>query len=206
MRIAIFGGTFDPVHSAHIEIARAARQRFSLDRVLLIPAGNPPHKSGHTAAAYPHRLRMVELAVAGEAGLEASDLEAGNERSYSIHTIGRIRAQLEPEDRLFFLIGADAFAEIQTWHRWREVLQLVEFIVVSRPGAAYPILNGARVHRIDDLEFPVSSSGIRQTLAAGSTPPHLPPAVLDYIREFRLYQGDTPPGGGAGPHPECPRN
>jgi nicotinate-nucleotide adenylyltransferase len=189
LRLAIFGGTFDPVHHAHLSVAREAARRFGLDRVLLVPAGRPPHKAGGTRAPYEDRYRMVELACAGEPGLAPSRLEEGTQNSYSIDTIEKVRAALGPEDRLFFIIGADAFAEIQTWRRWQDVLRAVEFIVVSRPGHRYAVPGGVRVARLDNLELPVSSSEIRARLARGEEPPEVPAPVLAYIRERRLYRG-----------------
>ncbi len=187
MRLAIFGGTFDPIHSAHLAVAREAAREFQLDRVLIIPAARPPHKSSATAAGYEDRYRMVEIACAGEPLLEPSRLEAGRTKSYSIHTIERVRAGLKPGDELFFLIGADAFAEIRTWYRWRDVVRAVEFIVVTRPGHRYEAPPGARVRRLESLELPVSSSEIRAKLAAGQPPAEIPPPVLDYIRRKGLY-------------------
>ena len=188
MKIAIFGGTFDPVHSAHLTVAREALHQFGLDRVLFIPAANPPHKNESTQADYEHRYRMVELACQGEPRFEASRLEAGVGKSYSILTIEKIKTGLAPGDQLFFLIGADAFAEIDTWHRARDVIAAVQFIVVTRPGHVYATPSGARVHRLETVALPVSSSEIRQKLAAGQAPQELPPAVLAYIRRHGLYQ------------------
>ena len=132
MRLAIFGGTFDPIHKAHVAMARVAADQFQLDRVLFIPASNPPHKSPSTYAPYEDRLRMAEAACAGEPRFVVSRLEEGPGRSYSFDTIERVKATLSAPDELFFLIGADAFAEMESWHRWREVVAAVRFIVVSR--------------------------------------------------------------------------
>src|SRR5215468_10126169 len=107
MKTAIFGGTFDPIHSAHLIVAREAADKFALDRVLFIPAGNPPHKGA--AAPYEDRYRMVELACAEDPRFVASRLEEGREKSYSIHTIERVRSLGSPGDNVFFVIGADAF-------------------------------------------------------------------------------------------------
>ena len=189
MKLAIFGGTFDPVHCAHLTVAREAADTFGLDRVLFIPAGNPPHKS-ETSTQFEDRLRMVQLACAEDPRFEVSRLEAGSDKSYSILTIQRIRSELQPEDRLFFIIGADAFAEITSWHRWQDVVRGVEFIVVTRPSHVYAVPGGARVHRLDTLALPVSSSDIRRELAAGKRPPELPKAVFDYIRQRGLYSED----------------
>jgi len=188
LRVAIFGGTFDPVHEAHLTVAREAARAFGLDQVLLVPAANPPHKSGATEAPYEDRYRMVELACEGEERIVASRLEAGTSKSYSIDTVERLRRQLKPEDEIFFLIGADAFAEITTWHRWQDLIGAVDFIVVTRPGHDYQVPPGARVHRLETLALPISSSEIREKLAAGLNPAELPPKVLDYIRSRGLYR------------------
>lgn len=187
MRLAIFGGTFDPIHDAHLALAREAVRACRLDRVLLIPAAHPPHKHGVTRAPYEDRYRMVELACAGETALEPSRLEAGEERSYSIRTIEKIRERPGPAVDLLFLIGADAFAEIRTWRRWDDVVRQVEFIVASRPGHVYEIPPGARVRRLETFEMEVSSSAIRARLAAGDFTVPVPPPVLAYIRERGLY-------------------
>ena len=188
MRLAIFGGTFDPVHNAHLAVAREAAARFHLDRVWLVPAERPPHKHGVTHASYADRFGMVELACQGEPSLEASRLEQGTASSYSIDTIERVRMRLAPEDTLFFLIGADAFAEIESWRRWRDVVAAVEFIVVSRPGHCYEIPPAAIVDRLEAVALPVSSSEIRTRLAAGDDSVEVPAAVLDYIRARVLYR------------------
>jgi len=188
MRLAIYGGTFDPVHNAHLAVAREAADRFRLDRVLLIPAARPPHKQGGARAPYEDRVRMAEIAAAGDPRLCVSRLEEGTQRSYSIDTIEKIRAGLCPEDELFFIIGADAFAEIHTWRRWREVAAAVRFIVVSRPNAEYAPPPEVSYERLDTLSLDISSSEIRRALIAGENPPSLPAAVLDYIQTRRLYR------------------
>lgn len=187
-RLAIFGGTFDPIHNAHLAVAVEAADRFRLDRVLLIPAGNPPHKQGVERVEWADRYRMVELACAdlGDARLLPSRLEEGQARSYSIHTIGRVQAA-HPGTPLYFLIGADAFAEIRTWHRWEDVLAAVEFIVVSRPGHRYQSPPGARVSSLETLSLDVSSSDIRAALKQGQMPGSLPASVRSYISAHGLY-------------------
>jgi len=185
MRTAIFGGTFDPIHSAHLVVAREAAETFSLDRVLFIPAANPPLKEA--GASYEDRYKMVELACAGEPRFVPSRLEEGRQKSYSIHTIERVKAM---GGEVFFVIGADAFAEITSWHRWPDVIAAVDFIVVARPGHDYTSPAGARVHRLETVALPVSSSEIRQALAHGETPDEIPPAVAEYIRAHGLYQAN----------------
>jgi len=182
MRTAIFGGTFDPIHRAHLVVAGEAADALGLDQVLFIPAAHPPHKEAGTA--YEHRYRMVELACSADPRFVASRLEEGRQTSYSIHTIERVKAL---GGDVFFLIGADAFADIRTWHRWVDVVAAVEFIVVTRPGHNYESPPGARVRRLDTVALPVSSSEIRQALARGGTPSELPAKVVEYIRANGLY-------------------
>jgi nicotinate-nucleotide adenylyltransferase len=187
VKLAIFGGTFDPIHTGHLAVAREACVRFQLDRVLFVPAAHPPHKAGVTHAPYEDRVRMAELACAAEPRFEVSRLEADTARSYSIDTIEKVRATLASGDELYFLIGADAFAEIRTWRRWIDVARGVRFLVVSRPGHTYETPAGVAVDRIDSLEIPISSSEIRRILAAGGIPEGLPPQVLAYARDHHLY-------------------
>jgi len=188
LRLAIFGGTFDPIHNAHLAIARSAAAHFNLDRVLFVPASHPPHKAGVTHAPYEDRVRMAELACAGEPRFEVSRLEEGPRRSYSVDTIQKVRTRLSPGDELFFVIGADAFAEIETWRRWRDVAAAVQFLVVSRPGHQYHVPPEVRACRLDTLDLPVSSSEIRRVLAMGGRPAEVPGAVLDYIVQAGLYR------------------
>ena len=187
MNLAIFGGTFDPIHCAHLTVAREAADAFELDRVLFVPAANPPHKSG-TLTSYEDRFRMVEIACAADSRFSASRLEEGTGKSYSILTIERVRATLGRRDALYFIIGADAFAEVTSWYRWGEVIRLVEFLVVTRPGHEYSIPQGARGWPLDTLALPVSSSDIRSELADGRHPVQLPEPVFDFIRAHGLYQ------------------
>lgn len=187
MRVALFGGTFDPIHQAHLAVAASAAERFHLDRVLFVPAAHPPHKAGVTHAPYEDRVRMAELACQEDPRFEVSRLEEGTARNYSIDTIAKVRAALAGGDELFFIIGADAFAEIRTWHRWREVAETVMFLVVSRPGHVYDVPEGVRIERLDTLDLPVSSSDIRRALSAGEAPAGVPQRVLHYIYANRLY-------------------
>ena len=187
MRVAIFGGTFDPIHKAHTTVALESVEQFGLSSVLFVVASNPPHKANQTTATYEHRLRMVELACHGEMEFVPSRLEEGNEMSYSVRTVEKVRALVGSEGVVYFIIGADAFAEIRTWYRWPEVIRDVQFIVVTRPGHKYAVPSGATVHRLNTLALPVSSSEIRAKLARGEAPEELHPAVLDYIKKNGLY-------------------
>jgi nicotinate-nucleotide adenylyltransferase len=187
MRLAIFGGTFDPVHDAHLAIARAAADRFRLDQVLFVPAAHPPHKALATHAPYDDRVRMAQLAYADERRFEVSRLEENTRRSYSIDTIEKVRAEMAPDGELFFIIGSDAFAEIRTWRRWQDVARAVDFLVIGRPGHLYEVPPGVRLERLDTLELRISSSEIRAALAEGRRPPGIPQPVLDYILDRGLY-------------------
>ena len=191
MKTAIFGGTFDPIHNGHLRIASAAVTRWGLERVLFVPAGKPPHKLGATTADYEHRFRMVELACMDNPEFEASRLEAGAENSYSIETIGKVRASLAPGETLYFLIGADAFAEIRSWKRWRDIVDSVEFLVVSRPGHRYEPPPGARIQSMEDMDLRYSSSAIRRDLASSEGTADVPAAVMAYIRSNKLYGGSA---------------
>lgn len=192
-RCALFGGTFDPIHNAHLEIARAAADRFDLSKVLFVPAANPPHKPDRAVSSWEDRVRLAELACADDPRFEVSRIEDPAARvgpSYSILTIEKLRAAgVWP---LAFLIGADAFAEIRTWYRWKDVVAAVEFIVVTRPGwSSGEVPPGAVVRELAGLELPVSSSEIRRQLAEGASKVAVPDAVLRYIREHHLYRSQT---------------
>ena len=187
MRIALFGGTFDPIHNAHAAVARAAADLCSLDEVLFVPSARPPHRADGAYASYEDRFRMVELVCEADPRFTPSRLEESPETSYSIVTIEKVR-QLDPIHELFFLIGADAFAEIESWRRWEDVVRAVTFIVMSRPGAVYHVPDQARVVRLEAVRLDVSSSEVRRKLAAGDAGVPVPPAVLHYIRTHNLYR------------------
>ena len=137
MRIAFFGGTFDPPHRGHIAIARAAITRLALDRVLVAPVATQPLKGGSSHSSFADRLTMVQLAVAGEPGLTASSVDAplpGGKPNYTFDTLQRLRRVLAPTDVLFCLLGADSFLTIKQWHQSAELLLFCDFIVAGRPG------------------------------------------------------------------------
>ena len=134
-RIGILGGTFDPVHTGHVDTALAAQRALALDRVLVLPSGTPPHRASPPAASRFHRFAMAALAVTGLPGLMVSDLEIGHTGPcYTFDTLARLHATGLAAAQIFFITGADAFAEIETWSRYPQVLEMANFVVVSRPG------------------------------------------------------------------------
>jgi nicotinate-nucleotide adenylyltransferase len=185
--ICLFGGTFDPIHAAHLKIAEEAVKRFELDEVVFVPAANPPHKDAAGLTPYKDRFRMVELACAPYAKFTVSRMEEGPERSYTVDTLERFRKELSASDRVFFLIGSDAFDELETWKRWQDVVKLTEFIVVGRTGGQYHVPEHARFERLDGLDLPVTSTSIRARLRSGEPTPELPDPVRRYIEERGLY-------------------
>jgi nicotinate-nucleotide adenylyltransferase len=146
MRIAFFGGTFDPPHCGHIAIARAAIQRLELDQVLVAPVGTQPLKGGSAHSSFADRMAMVRLAVAAEPRLTASDVDAplpDGQPNYTFDTLQRLRRRLQPSDTLFCLLGADSFLTLNRWHRCSELLLLCDFIVAGRPGFSLRQINSA---------------------------------------------------------------
>jgi nicotinate-nucleotide adenylyltransferase len=186
-RICLFGGTFDPIHIGHLKVANEALKACALSRVFFVPGAQPPHKELANITPYEDRYRMVEIACAPYPSFTASRLEAENEPSFTIDTLERVESELVPGDEMFFLIGADAFAELTSWKRWQDVVAKTRFVVVSRPGAQYELPAGARVARLDSLDLPVSSSAIRERLIAGQTVAEIPVEVREYIEQHGLY-------------------
>lgn len=134
MKLALFGGTFDPVHLGHLAIARAAAKAFDLGLIHFVPAAVPPHKGGRVLSDFRHRYAMLALATAEEQAFLPSLLEADSDLpNYSIQTVRRLKSTLRKSDKLYFLIGIDAFMEISTWRQPVELLRECDFIVASRP-------------------------------------------------------------------------
>jgi nicotinate-nucleotide adenylyltransferase len=217
-RIGILGGTLDPIHCGHLEAAIAARNALQLDDVRVLPSRVPPHRPIQPVASPFHRFAMAALAVNGIEGLTASDAELRvSGPSYTADTLDRMRQSGLDGSQIFFITGADAFAEIATWHRYPEVLDLAHFVVVSRPGHAMDYLRqrlptlASRMRTAVDvihagpsaLVIPsillveattpdVSSTGIRERLRRGESVSGLvPPAVERHIHQHGLYRGDV---------------
>lgn len=209
-RIGILGGTLDPIHCGHLAAAVAARDAFDLARVMVIPSRVPPHRPVQPIASPFHRFAMAALAVSGADRLEASDDELLLDGpSFTSDTLDRQHARGIAASQIFFITGADAFADIATWRRYPEVVDLANFVVVSRPGYEIGALAGRlpaladRMREAADftagdrkpliylLQAPtpdVSSTTVRQRLATGAgVGGMLPPLVAAHIQQHRLY-------------------
>lgn len=203
MRIAFFGGSFDPPHRGHLAIARAAAEAFGLDRVLLAPTGRQPHKPGGSNASFADRLGMVTAMCADNPKLEPSELDAPRSDgalNYTIDTLHELSTNLGASDRLFAIVGADAFVDLPRWRDPKGLLDAAEWIVVSRPGFSGVDLSAVlrtleaspaqaeRVHLLNGVDDPASATDVRALLRAGDDCSGLlTPGVLEYIREHHLY-------------------
>jgi len=148
VNLAFFGGTFDPVHRGHIAVAESASKRFDLGKVLFVPAELPPHKQHQTFAGFAHRMAMIALATQGHPSFVPSDIERrlyaqSGKPNYSLETIRTLKKDLKKADKLYFLVGVDAFMEISTWHRAADLLRECDFIVANRPGYSLGEIAGA---------------------------------------------------------------
>lgn len=225
MNIGLFGGTFDPVHRGHITIAKAALEQYKLHRIHFVPANIPPHKQKQPLLPFVHRFAMLALATAPEKSFVPSLLEAPDEfinkkdkPNYTIDTVRRLKQSFKAADKLFLLIGMDAFADIAKWREAEVLFRECEFIVASRPGYsladvanALPeslrpraeitkpfhkqaatgdlVLKGATIHLMPDLHQSASATAIRQAAAAGKPLGRfLDPTVADYIKKMSLYR------------------
>ena len=213
--LGVFGGTFDPIHCGHLELARELRETLGLSAVRFIPAGDPPHRAAPAAPAA-HRLAMVDLAVADHPGLESDAREIERKgRSFTVITLEELRDERQGRN-LALIVGADAFLGLPTWHRWQEIFDLAHIVVLARPGVAIsksisPELARERSQRSSNdpsvlftrsagaivepriSAHPISASAIRESLARGDAGIDavrrlLPSAVLAYIERNRLYR------------------
>jgi nicotinate-nucleotide adenylyltransferase len=212
--IGVLGGTFDPIHYGHLRLAEELGEQLRLEEVRIIPSGTPPHRSAPAVAA-DHRLAMTRLAAGGNARFRVDEREVRRSGpGYTVDTLKELRAEAGDARPLALLLGADAFLEFATWHRWREIFGLAHVAVAHRPG--FPVEQWAarmpqplgREYAARRLQQPlaihlspaggivvvpftaldISATAIRDMLRAGASPRYLlPGAVLDYIRSHHLY-------------------
>jgi|YNPMSStandDraft_1061717.scaffolds.fasta_scaffold46324_2 nicotinate-nucleotide adenylyltransferase len=211
----LFGGTFNPIHNGHLQAAEAVMAALPLDRILFIPAYIPPHKSSQEVAPVEHRLRLVEIACQGKERFQVSDIEARRPGpSYSIITLHRLK-DIYPEDKFFFIVGSDAFLEIDTWKDYDQLFRECSFVVVSRPGFGLELLSKVldriKPERVIDLRIvgqldrkkllsgglfileartpDISSTEIRRRVRTGlSIRGLVPEGVEAYIQNNNLYR------------------
>jgi len=221
-RIGLLGGTLDPIHCGHIAAAVAARDAFDLREVLVVPSHVPPHRPIQPLASPFHRFAMASLAVSGLARLQASDDEVRAQGpSYTAETLERLHARGLSPSQIFFITGADAFADIATWRRYPGVLDLANFVVVARPGHALDALasrlpslasrmrrgadarageTATAIHLLPAATPDVSSTEVRDRLRRGDTIAGLVPPLVDtHIHQHRLYMSASPGAPGTAP-------
>jgi nicotinate-nucleotide adenylyltransferase len=199
MRVALFGGSFDPPHHGHIAIATAAADVFDLDGVYFTPVGRQPLKPDGVPATFADRLAMVELACKADSRFVVSDLDAprsDGKPNYTVQTLAALHEAV-PDARLFNLVGADSFLNLPRWHEPERLLELAEWIVVSRPGFPLADLSPlgltprqrGQVHLLQTVHEDVAATNLRERLEAGdSCADVLDPAVFAYIQAHHLYR------------------
>jgi len=199
-RIGVLGGTFDPVHNGHLYIANAFRMALDLERVVWIPAGRPPHKTGQIVSSDRDRLAMLDIALAGSATdqIDTIDTERAGP-SYTADTLEILAERFAPA-RLFFLMGEDSLRDLPTWHDPERLLRAAELAVAARPGVDADLKAVARrvpavkerVHLVPTEEIAISSSEIRRRVAEHQSIQGLVPAAVEaYIRDHDLYTRRT---------------
>ena len=200
-RVGVLGGTFDPPHVGHLWLATLAADTLSLDRILLMPAAQPPHKRGRRMSSATERLLMARLAIAGDPRLELCAVEMERPGpSFTVDSIAELQ-RLRPEDELVLVMAADSLAQIDTWREPERLLELVHWAVGPRPGSELPSRvtlrerfgsAAARIHLLEGPALDVSASEIRRRVAVGRAIRYLVPrAVEEMILDRGLYRGRT---------------
>jgi len=212
--IGVLGGTFDPVHCAHLRLAEECADAIGLSKVRFIPTGTPPHR-GTPRVSGPHRMEMVRLAIRGNPRFEGDDREIRRQGvCYTFDTLNELRTELGDRP-LCLLMGSDAFSALTTWHRWEELFDLAHFVIAHRPGFSLQQLqsslpgplrkiylqrvasssgilrrdSGGAIYAKEITALDIAATQIRGLLAGGGSARYLvPEAVLDYIEHHRLYK------------------
>lgn len=195
-RIALYGGTFDPVHLGHLEIARKVSEAFEIEKVIFVPAQVAPHKIGRPVTEPLHRFAMLALATQDDPQLAVSTFELDRpDRRYTVDTIEHFQRELNGSTELFFIMGADSWSEITTWREWERLLTMTNHIVVTRPGFELTKDHvgpyGDRVFFTDVVMNDVSATNIRWLASEGRTDELvnlLPGPVLEYIKKYGIYR------------------
>ena len=194
-RIALYGGTFDPVHSGHLEVARRVLELFEIEQVIFIPAQLAPHKIGRSVTEPIHRYAMLALATQGDPRLLISTFELdAPDRRYTVDTVAEFQRMLGEDAELFFIMGADSWAEIKTWRDWERLLRMTKHIVVTRPGYDVPPAPPELKERIsftDAVMKDISATNIRRLASEGrynELDQMVPAAVAEYIRKYGIYR------------------
>lgn len=198
-RIGLIGGTYDPIHYGHLVAAEWAKDAFSLEQVVFVPAGDPPHKSQDEVSPASHRYIMTLLGTLNNPGFSVSRIELDRAgKSFTYDTLKTISNEMDPNDELFFIMGADSLAELPTWHRPDDLIGLAQLIVATRPHWDFDAIvadlgpfyerHAERIHRLDIPELGISSQMIRKRAKSGQSIRHLTPdLVIRYINEQGLY-------------------
>ena len=194
-RVGIFGGSFDPVHLGHLEVARRVSELFEIEQVIFIPAQLAPHKTGRPVTKPIHRYAMLALATQEDPRLLISTFELdAPDRRYTVDTVAEFQRLLGEDVELFFIMGADSWSEIKTWRDWERLLKMTNHIVVTRPGyevpAAPPELK-ERIFFTDAVMMDISATNIRRLASQGrhsELEQIVPGTVADYIKKYRIYR------------------
>lgn len=208
-RIGIYGGTFDPIHNGHLEIACAVAENFQLDVLLIVPAARPPHKAHGSISDSYHRYAMAALATLDLERVMVSAIELESpDLPYTFQTLERLRSTYGAESKFFFVLGADSFEEFHTWRHPERVLELANLVVAARPGHAIKALEGiidlrsragpieagpaGSIFFTEYVICPISATQIREMVRRRASIDGLvPPAVASYIRKYGLYQSEV---------------